>query len=245
MGNGKGRRRRQANYLAAHGGEHKLPAPPTATDAAAVPRKLRRIMTLKASSSPHNPSSHLSLDLGKNRIRSKSETNALQRSKGIAEKQHRIMKSEKQQDTSLQARDVGEGHENSAVLPNESVAPKRKKRKREEDLQLLMEKFKATPIHKGLNDRKKRYLQEKKNKKKPGRFNSVEPNPSLHQRERIGFGDIVDAPPRLSFPKKNKNISEERLRQQAVETYRQKKKWLSRPGSHQPPPLANANLLSL
>lgn len=241
MGNGKGRRRRQANYLAAHGGEHKLPAPPTATDAAAVPWKLRRIMTLKASSSsPHSPSG--SLDLGKNRIRSKSETKAF---KGIAEKQHRIMKSEKQQDTSLQARDAGEGHENTTVLPNESVTPKRKKRKRDEDLQLLMEKFKATPIHKGLNDRKKKYLQEKKNKKKLGRFNSVEPNPSLHQRERIGFGDIVHAPPRLSFPKKNKNISEERLRQQAVETYRQKKKWLSRPGSHQPPSLANANLLSL
>lgn len=242
MGKGKGRRRRQANYLAAHGGHTALPTPPSASDVAALPSKLRRIISLKASS-PHGLSS-----LDSSKSQSKSVTKNLHGSKWTTEKQHKRCKVEKQEKTSkvqkqddsfLKTADGGE------VLQSEVSAPIQKKRKREEELEALFEKFKATPIRIGLNDRKKRYLQEKKNKKKKlVHFDSTEPNHSLHKQEKISFGDIVDAPPKLSFPKKQKNASEERLRQEAIATYRQKKNWFSRPGSHQPPPLANGNPLS-
>eukprot|EP00250_Pteridium_aquilinum_P019187 c24339_g3_i2 orf=709-1437(-) len=241
MGKGKGRRRRQQNYLAAHGGHVQLPTPPTASDVAAIPSKLRRIISLKAS-----PPGHLSLDSSKSQ--NKSIAKNLHGSKGTTSKQHKNRKIEKQEDaskvekqevTSSQMKDGEEIH-----TSKESV-PKQKKRKREDELQFLSEKFRATPIRKGLNDRKKKYLQDKKNKrKKSTHFNSMEANHTLHKQEKITFGDIVDAPPKLSFPKKQKTAAEERLRQQAIETYREKKKWFSRPGNHQPPPLTNDSILS-
>ena len=59
MGKGKGRKRREANYRAAHGGHPSLPAPPTPADAMAIPSKLRHIMSLKASNASSSPSLHL------------------------------------------------------------------------------------------------------------------------------------------------------------------------------------------
>lgn len=46
-----------------------------------------------------------------------------------------------------------------------------------------------------------RYLQDKKQKKKRSRSYSTDSD-SLHQQARIGFGEVVEAPPKLSIPKK-------------------------------------------
>jgi hypothetical protein len=50
---GKARKRREANYSAAHPGiTPQLAPPPSAKDIVAIPSKLRRIMSLKAPSAP-------------------------------------------------------------------------------------------------------------------------------------------------------------------------------------------------
>jgi hypothetical protein len=46
-----------------------------------------------------------------------------------------------------------------------------------------------------------RYLQDKKQKKKRSRNYSTDAD-SLHQQARIGFGEVVEAPPKLSMPKR-------------------------------------------
>lgn len=43
---GKGIRRREKNYRAAHGGSSRLPPPPDPSSVDAVPSKLRKIMSL-------------------------------------------------------------------------------------------------------------------------------------------------------------------------------------------------------
>lgn len=45
---GKGQRRREKNYRAAHGGETRLPPPPILKELDAIPFKLRKIMELKS-----------------------------------------------------------------------------------------------------------------------------------------------------------------------------------------------------
>ena len=104
----------------------------------------------------------------------------------------------------------------------------------------------------------------KKNKKgKKGE--SVDDFPG---REKIRFGEVVQAPPKLVAPKVVKNFydtivfgisvflssftssscilkalknvqdaSKERVRVKAIEAYRQRKKWNSRPGIQLPPPV--------
>ncbi|MCO5547661.1 hypothetical protein L7F22_001112 [Adiantum nelumboides] len=231
MGKGKGRRRRQANYLAAHGCHATLPAPPTSSEDVALPSKLRRIITFKSASS------HGHLSKGKNHPRE---------SRGAHGKQLKKQESRKQADDSTVRKMEDRGYGRDVCLGEASELKQKKKRKREDELQVLSEKFKATPIRKGLNERKKRYLKEKKDRKKRRvSFPINESNPSLHKQEKISFGETVKAPPKLSFPTKHSNAAEERLRQQAIATYRQKRKWFSRPGSHQPPPLTNETTMRL
>ncbi|KAA8545339.1 hypothetical protein F0562_020123 [Nyssa sinensis] len=49
---GKGNRRREKNYRAAHGGHSRLPPPPVSSSLDAVPSKLRQIMAFANSSQP-------------------------------------------------------------------------------------------------------------------------------------------------------------------------------------------------
>ena len=49
---GKGQRRREKNYAAAHGGHSRLPPPPVLSQIDAVPSKLRKLMSLTSSLSP-------------------------------------------------------------------------------------------------------------------------------------------------------------------------------------------------
>ncbi|KAL8142526.1 hypothetical protein V2J09_015558 [Rumex salicifolius] len=83
-----------------------------------------------------------------------------------------------------------------------------------------------------------RYLKAKKKKtKKP----SAEDTLYAPKKDKVKFGDIVQAPPKLAVvpkaPKKPFDASQERLRLQAVESYRNRRQWMSRPGIHLPPPI--------
>ncbi|GLT84458.1 hypothetical protein SLE2022_026860 [Rubroshorea leprosula] len=61
-------------------------------------------------------------------------------------------------------------------------------------------------------------------------------------REQVKFGEVVEAPPKLvAVPKAFKmkaaqDASKERLRLQAIEAYRNRKGWTSRPGAVELPP---------
>lgn len=232
MAKGKGRRRRMANYLSAHGGDSNLPPSPATREINAVPSKLRRIMTLKLSvqkTCELNSNTHKSENRAQNEIKVSDVSQISDMGKCST------------------VRGINNKDESSIQPSGEAVSQKKKKRKRKENLHFLMDKLKATSVHKGLNERKKRYLEEKKKKKRNlghSRSSFVEFNQVTHQQETIRFGDVVDAPPKLSFPKKDTTIWEERMRQEAIESYRQKKKWLSRPGSHRPPSLAQPSIFN-
>ncbi|KAL0347845.1 UNVERIFIED_CONTAM: hypothetical protein Scaly_1800500 [Sesamum calycinum] len=87
----------------------------------------------------------------------------------------------------------------------------------------------------------KRRLEERKKKHKKPR---TEEDDDFPGREQIKFGDVVEAPPKLiAVPKAFKKIqdaSQERLRLQAVDAYRKRKGWASRPGVQLPPPVTTS-----
>lgn len=113
-----------------------------------------------------------------------------------------------------------------------------------------------------------RHLQEMKMKKKKPK---TEENLEFRGREEIKFGDVVKAPPKLvAIPKvelwiptinthqfkikfmfsylmkglkTSQDASKQRLRLQAVEDYRKRKGWVSRPGIHLPPPVTTSPLV--
>ncbi|KAH7404937.1 hypothetical protein KP509_15G050300 [Ceratopteris richardii] len=235
MGKGKGRRRRKANYLAAHGDYGNLPPPPSASEA--LPSKLRRIMALKSNDSLGPLNTRIYKANGGSKIQQKNTTKICNAIQGMAEKKpskeeirkQGIAKDSEHKDT-----------DGSKISLNATTELTQKKRKWKEELDALSERFKVTPVRKGLSDRKKRYLQERKNKKRRHvQSNLDEQVPSLHEQEKINFGETVQAPPRLSVPKKKMSVAEQRLRLHAIEAYREKRKWSSRPGSHQPSLLEN------
>ncbi|PIA49840.1 hypothetical protein AQUCO_01300526v1, partial [Aquilegia coerulea] len=92
-------------------------------------------------------------------------------------------------------------------------------------------------------ERKKKYLEAKKMKHKKAK---VEEGTEFPEREHIAFGDVVDAPPKLiALPKAFKKVqdaSHERLRLQAVEAYRNRKGWISRPGISLPSIIPNVSV---
>ncbi|RVX01089.1 hypothetical protein CK203_022720 [Vitis vinifera] len=85
------------------------------------------------------------------------------------------------------------------------------------------------------------YLESRKKKHKKAK---TEENLDFPRHEKIKFGEVVEAPPKLvAVPKALKALktvqdaSQERLRLQAVDAYRKRKGWVSRPGIHLPPPV--------
>ncbi|KAG2404743.1 uncharacterized protein HKW66_Vig0243900 [Vigna angularis] len=201
----KGKRRREKNYRAAHGGYSGLPPPPKPSQLDALPSKLRQIMSFSqrpngangSSKNQNNDDGHAqnkttSKDKGDVRIKDVKEGNTNEQ---LKELQH-MDKSEQQ------------------LMESGAIDKKKKKRKRKEVKDL-------------------RYLEAKKKKHKK----SHEEEMDFPGQEKIEFGDIVQAPPKLSVPPRAfKNASQERLRLQAIEEYRSRKGWTSRPGNHLPPP---------
>ncbi|WJX77004.1 hypothetical protein P8452_60351 [Trifolium repens] len=185
---GKGRKRREKNYRAAHGGSTALPPPPKTSQLDALPFKLRQIISFtKHQTDSPALSKDKKLDHGHAQNGDTSEP----------------LKAPEHRDEQLNAND-------------DNKNKKKRKRKEVKDL---------------------RYEAKKKKHKK------VEEDEILDfpGQEKIKFGDIVQAPPKLSYiPKAFKishDASHERLRLRAIEDYRSRKGWTSRPGNHRPPPV--------
>ncbi|KAK6918482.1 LOW QUALITY PROTEIN: hypothetical protein RJ641_016904 [Dillenia turbinata] len=105
---------------------------------------------------------------------------------------------------------------------------RKRKRKRADDplARIPLEELGGTGSKK--KDRRKKYWEAKKKKQKKGK---AEEDLDFPGHEKIKFGDIVEAPPKLAnLPKKIKTVqdaSHERLCLKAVEAYRSHKGWES------------------
>ncbi|XP_058739862.1 uncharacterized protein LOC131612065 [Vicia villosa] len=209
---GKGRKRREKNYKAAHGGATALPPPPKSSQLDALPFKLRQIISF---SKNQNDSNGLSkkLDSGEaQKVDAKVDTSA-------------TLKAPQHCDEEV-----------NAIDDIDDKSKKKRKRKEVKDLRFAMDEDKTRAQLKK-KERKKKYEAKKKKHKK------VEEDELLGfpGKEKIKFGDIVQAPPKLSFIPKGVKVSQdashERLRLRAIEDYRSRKAWTSRPGNHCPPPV--------
>jgi len=234
----KGKRRREKNYLAAHGG-FTLAPPPTAKETEAIPSKLRRLMELK--NSAH------SKKLGK-------EGDAVNGGKGSGSSENKKSKGKQIRGQSLPTLSNSKGNNASElkiiceeldnkldVMQQSEVqrASSKRKRKRGDELRLLLENENLTTPSNRKHERKKKYLDAKKKKLQKSKNDDPTDYP---RHETIKFGEVVTAPPKLEFPKKatveikmRQDVVQERLRLQAIENYRHRKGWTSRPGSHVPP----------
>nr|XP_023920303.1 uncharacterized protein LOC112031824 [Quercus suber] len=130
------------------------------------------------------------------------------------------------------------------IVQNSTSEKKKKKRKRKQVNDLRFE----TPMENSdtrlkRRERKKKYLEEKKKKHKKAKTGEELDFPG---REKIKFGEVVEAPPKLtSVPKAFKNAqnaSQERIRLQTIEAYRSRKGWASRPGIQLPSPVTTPAL---
>ncbi|CAH9090304.1 unnamed protein product [Cuscuta epithymum] len=210
---GKGQKRREKNYRESHGGSARLPPPPDPSSVDALPSKLLKLMALTEAAKKPPKSSAKGND-------------------GVREMLHVEEKS-----TSNMS---GVKRKTSDEKPVESSVPEKKskkKRKKANDL-----RFESTEEFGGTSSkRKERRKQRLKDKKKKGKKASTQEAFDYPKHEQIKFGEVVDAPPKLgALPKARKmtlEASQERLRLKAVDAYRNRKGWASRPGIHLTPPI--------
>ncbi|KAL0924495.1 hypothetical protein M5K25_005328 [Dendrobium thyrsiflorum] len=224
---GKGQRRREKNYLAAHGGNQRLPPPPTAKDLEALPSKLRKIMEFKNSSAAKHGDTISSAETGQGKRKHESS----------GKKKSNLKESRSAASNFKLGDDINEKTKNNLVMDKNGSAEcssadvRKRKRKRNSVKDLRFEALDLLGKHSKRKERKKEYLKERKNKHKKVKANDALDFPG---RENIRFGEVVEAPPKLLLPKMSKTLavdaSKERLRQQAVELYRKRRGWESRPG---------------
>lgn len=210
---GKGRTRREANFKASHDVKELAP-PPAATDLFAVPAKLRRIMQFNETKNPVNVKN--GADSGQNKKQAKDNRESKLENKNTKAKKEEAPGTP----AALKDNKDGQGAENASK-------PSSKRKREHEELLQLAEKIKAKPAKAKISDRKKRFLEEKKKKKLSNA--TVQALMNAPKKDHVAFGEVVQAPPQLAFPEKNKAIKEahsaeiEKMRLQAIEAYRQRK----------------------
>ncbi|KAI3923165.1 hypothetical protein MKW92_039577 [Papaver armeniacum] len=232
---GKGVRRREKNYNKAHGEKYKrLPPPPKSNDIDAMPSKLRKLMEFTSPKPNTKDTPHSESNL---RSSKGSESNEGKKKGTTGSDKKPNLKDEID---SKPARFSEDGDDENIVTPKQENSgdegvdkddKKNKKRKRKPVNDL---RFDALEGH---SDNWRlcsfRYLEAKKNKHKKGK--TEDDMLGFQGHEKIRFGDVVEAPPKLTtVPKASKQpvqaAFQERLRLQAIEAYRDRKKWVSRPG---------------
>ncbi|XP_075668114.1 uncharacterized protein LOC142638013 [Castanea sativa] len=228
---GKGQRRREKNYAAAHGGHSRLPPPPVLSQIDAVPSKLRKLMSLTSSLSP-KPQESAAKD---------GQANKKPRPKDRADSRTSAM-DDGGNDEHLKTSEDTDGGDD--IVQNSTSEKKKKKRKRKQVNDLRFEtSMENSDTRLKRRERKKKYLEEKKKKHKKAKTGDELDFPG---REKIKFGEVVEAPPKLtSVPKAFKNAqnaSQERIRLQTIEAYRSRKGWASRPGIQLPSPVTTPAL---
>ncbi|XP_057805705.1 uncharacterized protein LOC131020719 [Salvia miltiorrhiza] len=230
---GKAIRRREKNYKAAHDGGNstRLPPPPVASSIDALPSKLRKLMSFAGAGKQ-------SLNFGKKNTGDGADK-AARLAEG-AESSTTGMK-RKRDGQGLMAQQKEQGDEGPEISKNEK---KKKKRKGKIADDLRFKALDTPAAGSRRKERKKKLLEAKKKKQQKVQ---TEEDLDFRGREEIKFGDIVEAPPKLTaVPKSFKAVSaqdasHERLRLQAVEAYRKRKGWESRPGVKLPPPAATTS----
>ncbi|KAG9445146.1 hypothetical protein H6P81_016486 [Aristolochia fimbriata] len=214
---GKAQRRREKNYLAAHGGNRTLPPAPKASDLDAVPAKLRSIMKFKNSTLLQDPDK---LSKDKTRVgKREGDRTVLQKKNPKDDKASGVV-----------ALDHMDDSEDISNTKGDIKKKKKHKRKTFDDLRLQMMNKELAGSNSNRRERRKKYLEEKKKKHKKAK---TDEGVDFPQHEKIKFGEVVEAPPKLTFPKVSKTFrdaSHERLRLEAVDAYRNHKGWTSRPG---------------
>lgn len=224
---GKGRRRREKNYKAAHGGgQTGLPPPPDRSSLDALPAKLRKIMSFAESRKA--AISGAQKNKGEN---SRVTEPRLDSEDKVGSKITGIRKDKKGGISMAKHPDVDDEAVQSHV--NEK---KKKKRKRKQVNDLRFEASGDLGVTGSKRkERKKQRLEERKKKRKKVR---EEENVGFQAQDEVKFGEVVEAPPKLvAVPKVFKttqDASQERLRIRAVEAYRKRKGWTSRPGVRLP-----------
>ncbi|KAK9035952.1 hypothetical protein V6N11_077974 [Hibiscus sabdariffa] len=222
---GKGRRRREKNYRAAHGGPARLPPPPDPSQVEAIPSRLRQIMSFTTDSLlGEHKATQGDAEKKKKRAVNEIKLKANEIKAGSNDKNfEKFRDSDNEEDT----------------MRSDEGGKKNKKRKRNQVTDLRFE----TAVDKlsGSSKRrehKKKYFESKKKKHKTA---TTEENLEFPGRETVKFGDVVEAPPKLvTVPKGSKillDASKERLRLQAIAAYRSRKGWSSRPGAPQLSPV--------
>ncbi|KAK2991366.1 hypothetical protein RJ640_024039 [Escallonia rubra] len=253
---GKARKRREKNYRAAHGGHNPLPPPPAASSLDAVPYKLRKLMAFSSTShhqqQQHQGSGKVTVD-GAQRRKKEGIEKSLALLIGFilsvrvlwdvldSDLRTCIDVHFRSQDASKSStigvnREHKGGREQHMDHDDGTLEKKKKKRKRKPVEDLRFDAAGELAVGSKRKERKKMRLQAMKKKHK-----KVEAN-YLPAVDVIKFGEVVKAPPKLiTVPKAFKsaqNASKERLRLQAVENYRNRRGWTSRPGIQLPPPMA-------
>ncbi|XP_009608312.1 protein PXR1 isoform X1 [Nicotiana tomentosiformis] len=226
---GKGKKRREKNYRAAHGGTTRLPPPPTPSSLDALPSKLRQIMAFS----------------GTQYSAGKASSNNADRKKGDGggSANGKRLHSEDRDQAKNAGNKRKDDESNLSGVGDNSHQRRNKKRKRKEVKDLRFETAELGVTSSKRKERKKQRLEARKKKHKNA---NMDENVDFPGREEIKFGEVVEAPPKLVVPKAFKNAqdaSKERLRLQAVEAYRQRKGWSSRPGIQLPQPITESPLV--
>ncbi|EOA26285.1 hypothetical protein CARUB_v10024041mg [Capsella rubella] len=208
---GKGKKRREKNYLAAHGGPARLPPPPDRSKQDALPSKLRILMNY-TSPSPHDTT------------------------KQVVEKKVKNTKAEVEVEVDAAAATESDG-DDTVVTRGDEKKKKKRKRNQMTDLRFEKELAELDGGHSTRKERKKKYWEAKKQKKNQVKTEDTL-RENFPKHEQIRFGDVVQAPPKLAVvPKARKSTlsaSQERQRLEAIDAYRSRKGWTERPGSQIP-----------
>ncbi|XP_059459248.1 uncharacterized protein LOC132188734 isoform X1 [Corylus avellana] len=226
---GKGRRRREKNYKAAHGGYSRLPPPPKSSQVDALPSKLRKLISFTSalSSKPHG--SAAKDDAGDKKPRPKDGLDSgASGIKGGGNDEH--LRTPQYVDDS------------DDIVQSSTNEKRKRKRKSMKVDDLRFETLDNPDTNPKRRERKKKYLEARKKKHKKDK---MEADLDFPGHEKIKFGEVVEAPPKLlSVPKAFKNApdaSQERIRLRAIEAYRNRKGWASRPGIQLLPPVTSSS----
>ncbi|TVU12858.1 hypothetical protein EJB05_46523 [Eragrostis curvula] len=229
---GKGVRRREKNYRAAHGANSRLPPPPKQRELEAIPSKLRRLIAIQ-----NKQNANASGSAGGGGAPGKQDDKA---GKNKPAKDQETKKRRLETPADSKAAEI---KDNEGPAANENVNAEEGKEKRKRKRKPMDLRFKELEENVSVSKKQKRkkHLDEKKKKRKGNKAETV---PDFPGREKVKFGDVVQAPPKLSFPKvKNAlDASREMLRKEAIENYRNIKGWTSRPGLQIPVLAENTSL---
>ncbi|KAF8732730.1 hypothetical protein HU200_015065 [Digitaria exilis] len=227
---GKGVRRREKNFRAAHGGDSRLPPPPKQRELEAIPSKLRRLIAFQNKQNADGSS-------GDARAPGKQDDGSL---KNKLSKDKKTKKQTLEAPAESKASEI-KGGDGSAANENVNAEERKGKRKRGKAMDLRFKELEEN-VSISKKQKRKKHLDEKKKKRKGNKMETV---PDFPGREKVKFGEVVEAPPKLSFPKVKTALdaSREMLRKEAIENYRNIKGWTSRPGL-QLPTLAENTFLS-